>query len=107
MNATIYTALVGAAMVLLQVLLAIPWLWYLFVTREQWTRWSEDVAQGGGRRGLGIFAVGAVFLLVAGLAAPFLAFTGLNDRDQLETAGRYYTAALQAQITVDLFLLGF
>jgi hypothetical protein len=102
------TALVGAGMVLLQVFLAIPWLWYLLVTREQYTRWSGELMQSSGRRGMVFFLGGAAILFVVGLAAPFMVFAGLvNDKEWLEASGRYYGALLQLQITVNLFILGF
>jgi hypothetical protein len=90
------TTLVGAALVLVQALAALPWLAAGFLT-------GGGRAPGAARRwllpALGVLA-GA---LAAGAVFPLL----VQQQESLEVAGRIYGAVLQAQLTVDLFVLIF
>ncbi len=92
--------LVGAALMVLQFLLALPWAALLFLSREDWAALKKQP-----------FAPWVVQRLLVVLAfcvgLPVLVLNVVQDKSSLEIAGRSFAAALQLQITIDLFIAGF
>jgi hypothetical protein len=100
---------IGAVLLLIQVLLAIPWMWYLLVTRQQQAALFAQLGEVPLVR-RGIYLVGGLVLLLAlsGVSGPILLMSGIGTgTERLESAGRHYTAFLQLQLTLNLFLLLF
>jgi hypothetical protein len=100
MNFSAGPILLGVVLVLVQLLAAAPWLALAFLTREDLLAirrrpFSPWVMQ----------AVG-IALALAVVVPPLFLFL-VQDREALEVAGRVYGAALQVQLTVDAFILGF
>ncbi|NBO91256.1 MAG: hypothetical protein EBV06_02905 [Planctomycetia bacterium] len=92
--------LVGAGLVLLQVLLALPWMYVTLLTHTDRQQLRANPFQP--------WLLQRLYATLAGsLLLPFVAFTFLTDKDTLENAGRVYAAILQVQITLDLFVFGF
>src|SRR6059058_502949 len=93
----------GILLVLIQVLAALPWVFALVGNREMIRRllssnYSEMVVK----------AVMPFLLLIGvGGVAPALLLGFVQDKSTLEMWGHVYGAALQLQLTVDLFVLLF
>lgn len=97
MNFSLPSYLVSVGLMLLQLLLAMPWVLVVFLTpagREELRR----------KLFVGWFLQPILIAAIACLAAPFLLYNFILDRDSLETTGRVYSAMLQLQITIDLFI---
>src|SRR3954468_10522799 len=97
MNLT--SILVGALLILVQALAALPWAAAGFLT-------------GGGRSPAGRSSGGqrlvTALLIVVGAAVVSAVFGfAVQDRETLEVCGRGYGAVLQMQLTVDFFVLAF
>jgi len=100
MSFSLNSMLVGAVMVLLQVLLALPWLGIAFLTRADWEQLR--------RKPFPPWLVQRLLIaLAACFAIPVLVLTLVQDRNSLEIVGRTYAALLQLQITLDVFILVF
>jgi hypothetical protein len=98
MNLSLNTILVGVGLVVLQLLLALPWMASVFLTRPQ--------LQAILRRPFAPWLwqrAGVVLLAAVALTVVFLMF--VQDRGSLEVTGRVYAALFQVQLTIDLFLL--
>ncbi|MGL4549574.1 MAG: ABC transporter permease [Gemmataceae bacterium] len=100
MNTTTVSILVGAGLVLLQVLLALPWMYFTLLTHDDRSQLRKNPLQPWLLQRL--YAV-----LIAAALIPLGLFTFVTDKDTQESLGRLYAALLQVQITVDLFVLGF
>jgi ABC-2 family transporter protein len=103
------TLLVGMALVLVQALAAVPWVFTAFARREVvvhglW-RFLTDLFSTRSGRLLLLYVAGGV--LVAALVLPPLFFTMTRDKDAIENWGRLYGAVLQLQLTIDFFVLIF
>src|SRR5262245_4388410 len=95
---SISTILVGALLLLIQLVAALPWVLVAFFSRQDLRILRERIGPALG--GLaGVFAASGVF--------SALYFAVFNSRDNLEISGRLYAAVLQLQLTIDLFILGF
>ncbi|MFO0844898.1 MAG: ABC transporter permease subunit [Gemmataceae bacterium] len=92
--------LIGTGLVLLQFLLAVPWVVLLFLSRDE----REKLRQNP----FAPWVMQRVALAIGlSVAAPVVLMTFVQDRTSLEIAGRLYAAVLQVQLTVLLFILGF
>lgn len=91
---------IGAALMLLQFLLALPWVSLLFLTREDWESLKKHPLAPWVLQRL---LVGVVFCV----ALPVLVLNVVQDKSSLEVAGRTFAAVLQLQLTIDLFIVGF
>lgn len=97
MNLSLSSILIGTALMLVQLVLALPWLAMAFLSREDW--------QGLRQRPFAPWVVQRlVIALVACVALPVLLITFLQDPGSLEIAGRVYAAVLQMQLTVAFFI---
>jgi hypothetical protein len=94
------TILVGAALVLIQLLAALPWVALAFLSRRDLVSLARQPFAPWVLSRLGVALVLAVGL-------PVLLLTFVQDQGSLEIGGRVYAAALQLQLTVDAFILGF
>jgi hypothetical protein len=92
--------LIGAALLLLQFLLAAPWVVLAFLSPQEWRALREKPFAPWVMQRL------AVVLAIC-IMTPVLVVTFLQDRGSLEIVGRIYAGVLQTQVTVDLFILGF
>lgn len=94
------TFFIGALLTLVQVLLALPWLAVLTLSRQDWMelRKSPFAPWLMQRLYLALGVCVAVPLLILGVA---------YDRGSLEIAGRVYGALFQLQLTLNLFVLVF
>ncbi len=99
MNFTIPTLLIGTGLILLQFVLAIPWIWLLLPREDQ-----ESIRRNP-------FAPWMLQRIAAAIgvsvALPILLLTFVQDRASLEIAGRLYAAILQLQLTILLFVILF
>jgi ABC-type transport system involved in multi-copper enzyme maturation permease subunit len=105
--------LVGAALLLVQLLAALPWLSVAFGEGRPFWEFFTDffgrrtvAAQAG--VGRAVTLVATLGLILAGLVVlppAFLYF--VEGREALEMCGRVYGAALQLQLTLDFFVLVF
>jgi hypothetical protein len=100
MNPFVVTVLLGAGLLLLQLLAALPWAALIFLSRADLQALRRQPFAPWVRNQLGI-------ALVACLALPLLFYNFVQDTASLEVAGRAYAAILQFQITIDLFILAF
>src|SRR4051794_28607535 len=91
---------VGAVLLLLQVLLALPWLAIAFLTRADWEQLRSKPFPPWLVQRL-LIALAVCF------AVPILIFALIQDTNSLEIVGRTYAAILQVQLTLDVFILGF
>jgi hypothetical protein len=115
MTFSLNTILIGTALTLLQLLLALPWAVLVFLTREDREALRRVLTGGGAGAGsAGPSAIDRAWVVqrvVAGLVlavlAPMALLTLVPDPGALEVAGRVYAAVLQGQVTVDLFIAGF
>jgi hypothetical protein len=94
------STLVGAALLLFQVLLALPWMYVALLTHDDRAQIRKNPLQPWLLQRLYV-------TLAVALIAPLLFFTSVNDKETLENVGRVYSALLQVQITLDLFVGGF
>lgn len=100
MNLSLSSVLVGTALMLVQLLLAIPWVLFLTISwaerqklfRQSPANWALQPLLGG---------------LVAAVVVPVLVLTFIRDRGSLEVLGRLYMAVFQLQMTLDAFILLF
>jgi ABC-type transport system involved in multi-copper enzyme maturation permease subunit len=100
MNATLTSILTGSALMLLQFLFALPWMYVLLLTHGERMQLRTNPFQPWlGQR--------LWPLLAACVGLPALLFFFVSDRDTLENIGRAYAAILQLQITIDLFVVVF
>jgi hypothetical protein len=90
----------GAVLVLVQLLAAVPWLALAFLRREDWLAIRRQPFAPWVLQPLG-FALAVVVL------APLAFLFFVQDREALEVSGRVYAALLQVQLTLDAFILGF
>jgi hypothetical protein len=100
MLATFGSLLIGMALLLLQVLAAVPWVVTLVLSEQD----RRDLMKNPFSQQMGL-RLGVLLLATLVIAALFGIF--VQERESLEIAGRVYSGILQLQITVDLFLLGF
>jgi hypothetical protein len=100
MNFSITNLLVGTGMMLVQLLLALPWVIVAFLSYDDRQKLRKNPFRAD------VLQVVAVALILC-VAAPILLFTFFQDRESLEITGRIYAAVLQLQITIDLFLVVF
>lgn len=100
MTFSLGTILVGALLLLIQVLAALPWLALLFLNRAQLTELRRrPFAQP--------VLVRVAVVLGACLLAPAVFGVFVQERTALEICGHIYGAALQLQLLADLFILAF
>ncbi|MBY0231311.1 MAG: ABC transporter permease [Gemmataceae bacterium] len=115
MSDHVRTLLAGGLLVLVQALAAVPWVLFLLGTRDQA---RQRLAQAGGLLGdtmrtpvvrlYALWLLGAALVFLAGgFLSPYIVGFGSTVREDLEGMGRHWTALLQAQLTIDLFLLLF
>jgi hypothetical protein len=97
---SINSILVGALLVLVQLVLALPWLAVTFLSREDLASLRRNPFAPWVLQRLGI-------ALLLCLVLPFAFLTLVQDRTALERSGQFYTAVVQVQLTVDAFLLTF
>jgi hypothetical protein len=92
------SVLIGVALLLLQVLAAVPWVLALVLSEQNWRdviRYPKQIA------------IRVVVFLLSALAVDAGFGIFVQEREALEIAGRIYAAILQLQLTLDLFLLTF
>jgi hypothetical protein len=100
MTFSLGTILVGALLLLIQVLAALPWLGLLFLNRAQLTELRRrPFAQP--------VLVRAAVVLGVVLLAPAVFGVFVQERTALEICGHLYGTALQLQLLADLFILAF
>jgi ABC-type transport system involved in multi-copper enzyme maturation permease subunit len=92
--------LVGAVLLLIQFVAALPWVALAFVKREEWQALVRNPLARSVLQRLGI---GLAVLL----ATPVVFGLFVQSREGLEASGRLYGAVLQVQLLVDGFILGF
>jgi hypothetical protein len=92
--------LVGALLLLIQVLAALPWLGLLFLSRAQ-------LAELRRRPFAQPVLVRAAVVLGVCLLGPAVFGVFVQERSALEVCGYLYGAALQLQLLADLFILAF
>jgi ABC-type transport system involved in multi-copper enzyme maturation permease subunit len=100
MTFSLGTILVGALLLLIQVLAALPWLALVFLNRAELAAilrrpFSQPVL------------LRAAVVLLAVLLAPAVLGIFVQERTALEVCGHLYGAVLQLQLLADLFLLAF
>jgi ABC-2 family transporter protein len=100
MTFSLGTILVGALLLLIQVLAALPWLALLFLNRAQ-------VAEIRRRPFAQPVLVRAAVVLAVVLLGPAVFGVFVQERTALEVCGHIYGAALQLQVMADLFILTF
>lgn len=100
MNLTVGWMVVGALLVLVQVLAALPWLAATFLTRADLTGLRRDLLTP---RVLGRVAV----VLVGVVVAPAVFQSFVQERGVLEACGQIYAAILQLQLIADFFVFAF
>lgn len=100
MNFSLNTLLIGTGLMLVQLLLALPWLAVALLSWSDWQKLRRNPFSPAVLQGLG------VGLLVC-LVTPVLVLSFVRDRGSLEVIGRIYMAVLQLQLTLDAFLLIF
>jgi hypothetical protein len=100
MNLSLTTILLGAGLLLLQLLAALPWVILSFLSRADWLALRRQPFAAWVLK-----RVGAA--LAVCIVAPVLFLTFVQDTSSLEIVGRLYSAILQTQLTVDLFILAF
>lgn len=100
MNLTQNTILIGTGLMLLQFILALPWVILIFLSREdRESLKKQPFAPWVVQRLLLMFGIS--------LATPIVMLNFVQDRASLEIAGRLYAAVLQLQITFSVFIVGF
>lgn len=100
MNLTLATLPIGFALMLIQLIVALPWLAIAFLTPAERDKLRSNPFAPWILQRLGI---GLAICVVV----PVLVTLFVQNSESLETLGRTYAAILQVQITVDLFILGF
>jgi ABC-type transport system involved in multi-copper enzyme maturation permease subunit len=101
--------LVSLILVLIQVLAALPWVWMLFLGREDVIpyvrKWLERLRTGDSlARQIGLYIAGAV---VGVFVAPFLLSFFGGTGGTLENLGYAYAVVLQIQLSIDAYILAF
>jgi hypothetical protein len=94
------SVLLGAGLLLLQLLAALPWAALAFLSREELQALRRQPFPLWVLQRLGI-------ALLACLVLPVIFLNFVQDTGSLEVAGRAYAAILQTQVTVDVFILLF
>jgi hypothetical protein len=100
MNLSAGSIFLGVLLLLVQLLAAVPWLALAFLRREDWLAVRRQPFAPWVVQRLGV-ALAVVVL------APVVFLFFVQDREALEVSGRVYAAALQVQLTLDVFILGF
>ncbi len=100
MNNLTISILLGAGLVLVQLLAALPWVALAFLSRADVRSLRGKPFQPWVMQWLAV-SLG----ICVGLPVLFLTF--VQDTGSLEIAGRLYAAVLQTQLTVDLFIVLF
>ncbi len=94
------TVLVGALLLLIQVLVAVPWLVLAFVRREDWLAFR--------RNPFALRYLGRGAAVLGGLLLASALFTlTVQEREALHVLGMVYGAVLQIQLIVDFFIAAF
>jgi hypothetical protein len=94
---SITNILIGALLVLIQFAAALPWLAAAFLGREG----LRDLV----RRPFAPWVLQRLgFALGCALVLPVVVLAMVQDREALERCGHFYSAVLQLQITLDLFI---
>jgi hypothetical protein len=103
------TFLIGLALILVQLLAAVPWVLTAFLRREVlalgFTNLISDLFRKGKAGLLLLYLVGGFFGVAAGVELLFFSLT--RDQDIIQNWGRFYGAVLQLQLTIDFFVLIF
>src|SRR5579884_3358662 len=99
MSFSVTTVLYGAALALLQIVAAIPWLAVVFLRREEIVQMVREPFSPTMMRRYGI----ALILILVGACFGLL----VQDPTALQFSGHVYGATLQLQLTADLFVLIF
>jgi hypothetical protein len=100
MRPLLISVFLSAGLLLVQLLAALPWMVLAFLNRaEREALLRRPFAPWVLQR------VGIALLICIGLPVLLLSF--VQDTGSLEVAGRAYSAVLQTQLTVDLFILAF
>jgi hypothetical protein len=98
--------LIGAALVLIQILAALPWVAAAFGEgRSAREFYSGLLGEGAKRVGAIAAVIGLTLVAMFGLPLLFLYF--VETRETLEITGRCYGALLQVQLIFDFFVLVF
>ncbi len=97
MNLSASALLVGVVLMLLQLLAALPWLSLLFMSSATWEKLRRNPFSAWVLQRVGV-------ALAVCVAVPLFVLLFVQDRESLEILGRLYGAALQVQLTVDLFI---
>src|SRR5262249_3736030 len=92
--------LIGALLVLVQLVAALPWLAVIFFTRADLVALRKKPLPNWLLPRLAV-APGCCLLI------PAVFRWVVQDRESLEISGRVYAGVLQLQLTLDLFVLGF
>ena len=100
MSLPVTSILVGAVLLGVQLLAAVPWMAVVFLAREERLALRRRPFAPWVLNRIGLSALACVTLPIA-----FLSF--VQDRAALEASGRVYGGVLQAQLTVDVFIGGF
>jgi hypothetical protein len=100
MNNLTISVLLGAGLVLVQLLAALPWVALAFLSRADLRSLIRQPLQRWVLKQLAV-----ALAICVGLPVLFLTF--VQDTGSLEIAGRLYAAFLQTQLTVDLFIFLF
>ena len=104
--------LIGAILVLVQILAALPWAATAFGEGRSVSEfYAGFLGQSPGGRAArpSRLPLGSIVLVLAGLVAipPALFLYFVDARDALEIAGRFYGALLQVQLVFDFFVIVF
>jgi len=96
------TYLVTLLLLVIQLLAALPWVWMLFLNRENVLRF---VQQGGSAARPGLIYIAVVVIGV--LVAPVIFAVTAGASTTLEALGYFYGAVLQIQLLIDAFIVVF
>jgi hypothetical protein len=107
MNLSPTTVLVGALLLFIQLLAALPWLALVFLQREDWVAlFAKGRSLGSNPLARRLLMRGAVALGVL-IVGPVLFDATVQEKTALEVFGQIYGAVLQIQLLVDFFIVAF
>jgi hypothetical protein len=109
MNFSFPAILIGMVLLLLQVVVAVPWVFVTFAKREVIVRgfWTVFMEMFSGRYGIRLLLFANAGFFVVALLLPTIFFALTRDPDAIENWGRLYGVVLQTQLMIDFFVLLF
>jgi hypothetical protein len=99
------TILVGAVLMVIQVLAALPWV--LTLTRSAYARSMVSTVASGGGRLLRAYLGRIITLLLAVIVTPIAFSYSVQEGSALEVWGHAYAVVLQLQLILDFFVFFF